>query len=749
MTCRSKIVLANYSFLGWFFLCFLATTSLSQAQIVPDNTLGTESSVIRQDNVEGTPSDVIEGGAIRGENLFHSFSEFNVEAGRGAYFANPTNIDNIINRVTGSNPSNISGILGVLGNANLFFINPNGIIFGANAQLDLGGSFVASTADSIVFDNDFEFSASDPQAPPLLTVNIPLGLQFGKTPGTIINRSIEEGEGLQVQPGKTIALVGGDVLMESGIISAPGAKIELGSVADDSLVHLTFGWDLDYEGVENFQDIQLSEGAFAQTRGESGGDIQLDGRRIAIISDSGVVTENRGDNPGGSITVKASESVELDEGELTSGNLFGATGVAGDITIMTRQLNVSNGSFIDSSSGNIAQGGDLTVNATESIEIDGRGELTQASQVSTEAYSNGNAGDLKITTERLILRDGGKITSSTFGAGNAGNISVDASSIEVIGSGGLVDEQEMGTSLLAKTDGSFSATSNGNGGNISINTDRLIVQDGGTISVAAVEGSTGRAGNIEIETNSLFLNRGTITAETAQSGGEEGANINLKISELLTLENESLISATANGLANGGNIDIDANFVIAFPDRNNDIIASAARGNGGEINITTRGIFGIEERPLNPFTNDLDASSQFGLDGTIAINEIDVDPTEALEELPADVIDVTGLIEQNLCQQAKGSEFIITGKGGIAPAPSEVRDGDVSEVDLVEPVIVSENSEVEDKKDWQNAPTEVKKEIVEAQGWIVDEKGVVELVAYKTNVNGFPLQPKDTNNCHK
>ncbi len=216
----------------------------------------------------------------------------------------------MFNCVTGSNPSNILGILGVLGNANLFLINPKGIIFGTNAQLDLGGSFVASTADSIVFDNDFEFSASDPQAPPLLTINIPLGLQFGKTPGTIINRSIGEGDGLQVQSGKTIALVGGDVLMESGKIDAPGARIELGSVASDSLVHLTpmaVGWDLDYEGVENFLDIQLSEGAFAKTRGESVGDIQLDGRRIAIISGSGVVTSNQGVNLGGSITVKASE----------------------------------------------------------------------------------------------------------------------------------------------------------------------------------------------------------------------------------------------------------------------------------------------------------------------------------------------------------------------------------------------------------------------------------------------------------
>ena len=738
---------ANYSFFCCFLLCSVATTSLSQAQTIPDNTLGAESSVIRQDNVKGTPSDVIEGGAIRGENLFHSFSEFNVETGRGAYFANPTNINNILNRVIGSNPSNILGTLGVLGNANLFLINPNGILFGTNAQLNLGGSFVASTADSIVFDNDFEFSASNPQIPPLLTINIPSGLQFGKTPGQIINRSIVDNEGLQVQPGKTIALVGGDVLMESGMIVAPGARIELGSAADESLIHLTpmaSGWDLNYKGVENFQDIQLSEGAFAETRDESGGDIQLSGRRINIINGSGIVTGNQGVNPGGSITVKASESLELDNGELTSRSLFGATGVAGDITIITRQLTVSNGSFVDASSDGAGQGGNIIINASKFVEVNGGDRFAQ---LNTQAFDAGNAGDLKVTTERLILRDGGQITSSTLGSGNSGNVSVDASeSMDVTGSGSLFDGQVIKSGLLAETSDLFAATSNGNGGNLSINTGRLSVRDGGTISVAADEGSTGRAGNLEIDANSLFLNQGTITAETAQTGGEAGANITLEISDLLRIENESQISATASGLADGGNIDIDAGFVIAFPNQNNDIIARAAQGNGGNIDIATNAIFGIAERSSTPInnTNDIDPSSEFGLDGTVNINELEVNPAEALEELSAEVIDVTGLVEETLCQQAKGSEFIVTGKGGIAPSPTQARDGEISEVNLVEPATFEEDGEVVGAQGLRPA----KEEIIEAQGWIINDRGMVELVAHKTDVNGSPVQPQNAKTCN-
>src|SRR4028118_915594 len=124
------------------------------AQIVPDNTLGAESSVVTPiPNIPGIRSDRIDGGATRGPNLFHSFQEFNVGEGRGAYFANPTGIENILTRVTGSNASNILGKLGVLGGANLFLLNPNGILFGANSSLDVQGSFLASTASSIQFDN--------------------------------------------------------------------------------------------------------------------------------------------------------------------------------------------------------------------------------------------------------------------------------------------------------------------------------------------------------------------------------------------------------------------------------------------------------------------------------------------------------------------------------------------------------------------------------------------------------------------
>lgn len=151
------------------------------AQVIPDSTLPAG----EQSQVTGNPSVQIDGGAVRGSNLFHSFNEFSIPTGGSAYFNNVPTITNIFTRITGRAISNIDGVVRANGAANLFLLNPNGILFGPNASLNIGGSFVVSTADRFQFDNGFAFSATNPQAPPLLTVNVPIGLQYGNNPGSV------------------------------------------------------------------------------------------------------------------------------------------------------------------------------------------------------------------------------------------------------------------------------------------------------------------------------------------------------------------------------------------------------------------------------------------------------------------------------------------------------------------------------------------------------------------------------------
>ncbi|MBD2526471.1 filamentous hemagglutinin N-terminal domain-containing protein [Nostoc sp. FACHB-133] len=205
------------------------------AQIVPDRTLGAESSVVTPNvDIKGVSSDRIDAGAIRGANLFHSFQEFNIREGRGAYFSNPAGIENIFSRVTGNNVSNINGKLGVLGNANLFLLNPNGIIFGPNASLDLNGSFLGSTGNSFNFGNGEEFSANNPTAPPLLSVSVPLGVQFNQEqPSAIANFG-----NLSVGTEQNLNLMGGTVV-STGQLSAPGGQVAVASVPGGSVVNLS------------------------------------------------------------------------------------------------------------------------------------------------------------------------------------------------------------------------------------------------------------------------------------------------------------------------------------------------------------------------------------------------------------------------------------------------------------------------------------------------------------------------------
>lgn len=151
------------------------------AQIIPDNSLGeARSHLTTNAQIKGELADRIDGGVARNTVLFHSFSEFNIGDSQRVYFANPTGIESIFSRVTGSDVSAIMGTLGVDGGADLFLLNPNGIIFGENARLDIAGSFMATTADSFDFGDGQIFSAVDPGAPPLLTVNVRPGLQWGE-----------------------------------------------------------------------------------------------------------------------------------------------------------------------------------------------------------------------------------------------------------------------------------------------------------------------------------------------------------------------------------------------------------------------------------------------------------------------------------------------------------------------------------------------------------------------------------------
>ncbi|TFI51904.1 S-layer family protein [Mastigocladus laminosus UU774] len=797
-------------------LCFLVKTDLIQAQVSSDGTLSTQVTTTNNRDFNITNGNKI------GSNLFHSFKEFSVPTGGSAAFANDLDVRNIINRVTGGSISNIDGLIKTNGSANLFLINPSGIIFGPNASLNINGSFVASTAHSINFADGTQFSATNPQSTPLLTVNLPIGLQYGQTAQPIQI----EGSNLQVLPGQTLGMLGGDVSVKGGTLTAPAGRIDIGSVAPNSFVSLTpvtEGWALGYDDAQNFQDIQISQGAFIDTSGEGNGAMQLRGRNIVIADNSLVGGKTLAEKPGQPLVVKASESIEISgSGELSPSELSTfsfATGAAGDITITTKRLIVRDGGLIETSTFTSGSGGNLTVDASEFVQvIGGSGSFSSLSvrTLSTEKNA-GNAGTVKISTKNLILRDGGQISTSTLGAGNGGTVVVDAS--ESVKATGLIliprtrfdgngqrvtDNINFPSGLLAETRNSqpLFTPPTGKGGDLIINTQRLVVKDGASISVAALDGSRGQAGRLDINASKsvtvtgsaigangqvvpsillarsegpgsagdLRINTGKLTVQNGAEinanslGLGRGGNLNITVEDLL-LDNQGKLTATTTGgqgninldsgtlilrrgsaistnatgsNVTGGNINIDTDSLVAIPQENSDISANSRDFRGGNVTINTQAVFGTQFRPQPTSLSDITATgANSQLNGNVQINIESVDPSSGLVELPKIPIDATKQIAQS-CPIDTENRFVVTERGGLPFLPNELfRTQNTVQV----PWVHLDNRQIATGGE-SITKSSTPNHIVEATGWIVDKSGEVVLVAANTTpVSPLPNPP--------
>ena len=559
----------------------LAFTYPVSAQVIPDNSLGSESSIVTPNvTVKDAIADFIEGGATRGNNLFHSFSEFNVGSGNNVYFANPDGIANILTRITGNNASNIFGTLGVDGSANLFLLNPNGIVFGENAALDVSGSFMATTADSYLFNNDLKYSASNPDIPPLLTIDLPVGVQLGSNPGSITvqgaghnlgldpftftpirdNRPV----GLEVETGNTLSLLGGEIDLTGGNLTALQGRVELGSVGATETVGLNStndGFTVEYDQINNFSKINLTNAASIEVSGNGGGNINLRGENISVVENSAIIANTLGTNDGGKIGLTASESVKviITEGEFPGSILnqveLGATGDGGNLTIDAKDLEITG--RISTSTFGAGNSGDLTVNA-ESIEIKKASQsIILTGLYSTVAFpsATGKGGNVTVESDRIVLEDGGQIASGTFGIGNSGDLTVDAESIEIRGaaSPGVF-------SGLFSTVAFPSAT--GKGGNLTVKSGNIILEDGGRIASGTF--GAGNSGDLTVDAESIEI-RGVASpgdfsglfSTVAPEATGKGGNLTVE-SDRIVIEDGGQITSGTFGTGNSGDLSVNA-----------------------------------------------------------------------------------------------------------------------------------------------------------------------------------------------
>ncbi|MHC5823251.1 MAG: filamentous hemagglutinin N-terminal domain-containing protein, partial [Nostoc sp.] len=471
---------------------------------------------------------IILNGIEKGNNLFHSFNNFSVPTGAWARFdlINTPNITTIFSRVTGGNVSNIDGLISALNNSNpvsLFLMNPAGIVFGANARLNIGGSFLGTTANSIKFSDGVEFSATNPGTTPLLTISVPIGLQLGQNPGGITlqgsgHRLISgiftptdrsnNPIGLQVGAGNTLALIGGEVNLSGGIAAvAGGGHLEIGSVSDGQVrLNATLtGWVGDYSEVRQFNDIHLAQQSLLDASG-SRGSIQLQGRNISLTEGSAALIQNFGTQPSGGITVNATQSLNLTgntpDGKLGSLIQFENLGRSqtGDVTIFAAQLSIQNGGGISNWKFAQAPGGNITVNVAGLIDVDGFAPANAAnvSLIATFTSNSANAGNITVSTGNLRILNGGSLFSITGGSGQSGTLRVNAEDlIEIAGNAPIT----LSPSVLGLT-----TFSSGNANNIFVNTSRLVIRDGGFLGSSTL--ATGSAGNAIINASESVDIRG-------------------------------------------------------------------------------------------------------------------------------------------------------------------------------------------------------------------------------------------------
>ena len=777
-------------FLGaWIaaFSCSLQLPEVALGQVIPDGTPDT--GIAPDPGPCATTCSIItsDQGNTATTNLFHSFEQFSIPTDGSVTFEQAPSISNILVRVTGEDTSTIDGFIRATSDANLFLMNPNGILFGPSGGIDIGGSFVATTAEAIEFSDQGQFSTIDTASDlTLLTVD-PTAFLFGQAaPQPIISQSTAPDPaqpfavgGLTVKEGRSLLLVGGDIRLATADsrerdteLQAPGGRIELGGLGGPGVVELNIRnneLSLSYEDNALLSDVSISNsGINVSGRSDgnnSAGEVVIVADNVSI-SNSRIESETFGIEDAGNVFIRANNSVELQASTISS-STFDA-GEGGNIELVASTIEMGSGSSLAVFTRSRGDAGGIFVNA-EIITLEETSTFDSAASLNEETSSEatGRPGEIQIQTNSLSLSDGSaistvtanravdsgastqlsiearndislttgsSITSETRGERDASNIQLNATSISLNdssvsastsgeGDAGSISISNAETVTLdGKSNLSARSTGAGSAGNLSVQTSgQFTVQNGSQVQVSGED--AGDSGMLNVAAGTVVLNNGRLLASV--EAGEDG-NIELNIEDVLVLRGDSLISATAVNDANGGNVDIVVPFIIALSpdgDDGNDIRANAMDGDGGRIAIEANTLFGIEENRAMPgnMSNDIDASSEAGIDGEVIITTLEVDPDQGTDPLPS------GLAVPDIsqgCQISNSGQFIATGQGGLSSNPYEPLSSEGIQEDIY-PAGYRASQLADESTEHQHSS----ETLVEAQGWERNSQGDIVLLA--------------------
>lgn len=809
--CRLLPLLLNATFISLNFF------TLAEAQVIPSRL---SSTVVNVNQDSDNINYLIDGGRVSGSNLFHFFDQFNLNSDQQAIFRNGRNVETIFSIVSGGLSSSINGSISAAGKTNLSFFNPNGISFGQNARLNIGGDFLASTANRLFF-SDGRSLAIENSTQLMSALNPSSGnlvkLQFIGTSGGIIVRGIGHDleqqtpldsvtgvgnidSGLSVLPGQSLSLLANGIELSGGIIVAPSATVSLRSIAQgeipidelDSSHNISFSEE---DSSTVYASVELNDSALIDTSGVSSSLVSIRAKNLEILDNSFIFNRFSGNGSGGTLHFDISEDFLIDatrfDTSLTqaanpinvvSGVISEAiSGRGTDIEVKAANLTLLQGGAIFSSARNFALGGNSNFDIQEDVLIQGDSlidplsnsslirtasfdsasagsielsannlfvrdsgvisainlstnrdgpvniDITDTTQVDglsptssigsfiiSSSFGSGTSADINLNTKRLNVFDGGVIASSTFNFGSGGNLNVNVQDNLVI-SGFRIDPFDgtrFDSAIVSSASAlpefladplNFPSPPSGDAGMVNINSPTIYLDNFGTVT--AFNQGSGSGGDVFIQSDTLISNNGRVTATAAN---ESGGNIDLNINGPLIISNTSQFSASSLGIGTGGNIDLNSNVLLIS---NSSVSANALQGAGGNISISTQGFFPDQN-------SEITATSAFGIDGNIAINQLQNNIRTKSSESPKIQSANITLSCSRLSEPVSASSFTLPGSGSLPKQPATL----LSQVPLTDAKQSSEEITLS-APSYLDPVTGKTIPIVEAQGLVQESDG--------------------------
>jgi filamentous hemagglutinin family protein len=576
-----------------------------------------------------------------GPNLFHSFSDFNLTSSQSATFTGPAQIQNIIARVTGGNPSSIDGsINSQIAGANLFLLNPSGVMFGPHAQVNVTGAFTASTANYVKLAGGGKFNTSLGGSDVLTSAPVSAFGFLGAHPAPVQMN----GTYLAVNPHQSLNVIAGDVTFNNTELDAPSGNLTVFSAGGAGEVPFSLtSPGSGYASASNasFGTVSLTNASYLDIDGDGGGNVIMRAGQLTVDY-STISSYNTGANLGGKISLQADQVTVVDGSEIVSA--AAGTGNAGDIAIQAGSLTVDgtndpagtesailsfslstgtggagsvhvaatgavdllNGGQIATSTN--GPGGNVSIQA-DSMTVDGSAAPSEVTGISTQSFGTGSGigGLVEIDiVQAMSVVNGGSIQSSTFGGGNAGSITANVGGALTLNNEAGISSSTFGdaaagdimiqadsmsvanlSNVLSYSQPSGNIPNSGNAGSVNVAVNQaLLIQSGGLIG--SETGSDGSAGSVGVQAGSLTIqgagNAALFTGITNQAGSGSTGNagsVVVHVVNALTIQNGGAISSNTFAAGNGSDVGVHAGSLDIDGEGASNLTGIAATSNTG------------------------------------------------------------------------------------------------------------------------------------------------------------------------